>query len=85
MKTTPFCAQVLAIVRAIPKGKTLTYKQVAGKAGNPLAARAVGAIMRTNYNPEIPCHRVIGSDGALRGYNRGLAEKERKLREEKAL
>ena len=57
MKT--FSDKVRDIVRKIPKGKTLTYKAVAAKAGNPKAARAVGAIMRTNYDPSIPCHRVI--------------------------
>ena len=68
MKT--FSDKVRDIVRKIPKGKTLTYKAVAAKAGNPKAARAVGAIMRTNYDPSIPCHRVIASDGSMRGYVR---------------
>ena len=66
-----FRDKVLAIVRKIPKGKSMTYKEVARKAGNTKAARAVGAIMRTNYNPDIPCHRVIRSDGSLGSYNRG--------------
>jgi methylated-DNA-[protein]-cysteine S-methyltransferase len=61
MKT--FSDKVRDIVRKIPKGKTMTYKAVAAKAGNPKAARAVGAIMRMNYDPSIPCHRVIASDG----------------------
>lgn len=69
MKT--FAEKVRDIVRKIPKGKTMTYKEVATKAGNPRAARAVGAIMRTNYDETIPCHRVIASDGSMRGYNRG--------------
>ena len=68
MKT--FSDKVRDIVRKIPKGKTMTYKAVAAKAGNPKAARAVGAIMRTNYDPSIPCHRVIASDGSMRGYVR---------------
>ena len=62
---------VRAIVAKIPEGKTMTYKEVATKAGNPNAARAVGAIMRKNFDAHIPCHRVIGSDGRMRGYNRG--------------
>jgi len=66
-----FSDKVRDIVRKIPKGKTMTYKEVATKAGNPNAARAVGAVMRTNYDPSIPCHRVIASDGSMRGYNRG--------------
>jgi methylated-DNA-[protein]-cysteine S-methyltransferase len=65
MKT--FAEKVRAIVRKIPKGKTMTYKEVATKTGNPKAARAVGAVMRSNYDPSIPCHRVIASDGTMRG------------------
>lgn len=71
MKEKKFPDKVRTIVAKIPKGKTMTYKEVAAKAGNPRAARAVGAIMRANYDPAIPCHRVIGSRGQMRGYNRG--------------
>ena len=74
-----FREKVLAAVRRIPKGSSLTYKQVATKAGNSKAARAVGVIMRTNRNPEIPCHRVIRSDGSLGSYNRGGTARKRKL------
>ena len=49
----------------------MTYKEVAQKAGNPGAARAVGTLMSKNYNIEIPCHRVIRSDGKIGNYNRG--------------
>ena len=81
-----FADRVRDIVRTIPKGETMTYKEVATKAGNPRAARAVGAIMRTNYDESIPCHRVIASDGGMRGYNRGGAERKReRLFEEGAL
>ncbi|MBM3272373.1 MGMT family protein [Candidatus Kaiserbacteria bacterium] len=66
-----FADKVRAIVRKIPKGKTMTYAEVARHAGNPKAARAVGAVLRANYDPEIPCHRVIKSDGTLGSYNRG--------------
>ena len=66
-----FSDKVRDIVRKIPKGKTMTYKEVASKAGNPKAARAVGAVMRSNYDPSIPCHRIVASDGKMRGYNRG--------------
>lgn len=64
-----FKERVIAVVKKIPKGKTMSYKQVAGKAGHPGAARAVGAIMRTNKDKSVPCHRVIRSDGTLGGYN----------------
>lgn len=60
---------VLKVVRDIPKGKTLTYKEVALRAGSPQAARAVGTIMSHNTDTSIPCHRVIRSDGKLGGYN----------------
>jgi len=80
-----FRDKVLAIVRKIPKGKSMTYKEVARKAGNAKAARAVGAIMRTNYDPAIPCHRVIGADGSLTGYGGGTATKGWLLRHERAV
>ncbi len=69
MKT--FQEKVLDIVRKIPKGSVLTYSQVAKKAGSPNAARAVGSIMKKNFRPDIPCHRVIRSDGKIGDYNRG--------------
>jgi len=81
-----FREKVLDIVRKIPKGVSMTYKQVATKAGNPNAARAVGAIMRTNYDPTVPCHRVIHSNGTIGNYNRGGPSRKREiLREEGAL
>ena len=69
MKT--FRENVLAVVRDIPKGSVMTYKEVAKKAGSPRAYRAVGSIMANNFNSAIPCHRVIKSDGSLGSYNRG--------------
>lgn len=78
-KTESFTSKTEAIVRAIPRGKTMSYSEVAAKAGNPKAARAVANIMAANYDPEIPCHRVIRSDGGLGGYNRGGTEKKRAI------
>jgi len=80
-KKTPlnFSDKVRAVVREIPKGKTLSYKQVAQKAGNAKAARAVGVIMSKNFDPKIPCHRVIRSDGTLGDYNRGGPQKKFEL------
>ena len=53
----------------MPYGKTVSYGELAGMAGSPRAARAVGNIMRQNpLMIVIPCHRVIGADGSLRGY-----------------
>ena len=77
-----FKEKVYAVVREIPKGRALTYKQVAERAGNPLACRAVGNILNKNLNPQIPCHRVIRSDGKIGGYNRGAALKKKILTSE---
>lgn len=77
-----FKEKVFEVVKKIPEGKVLTYKEVAKRAGNIKAARAVGAVLRTNFDPSIPCHRVIRSDGKLGGYNRGLKNKARILKEE---
>lgn len=82
---TDFRNKVLAIVTKIPKGKVLTYAQVAKQAGNPKAYRAVGNILNKNMDPNIPCHRVIRSDGQTGGYNRGAAQKIKLLKEEKAI
>ncbi len=83
MKT--FREKVLEITSNIPEGKTLTYKEVAMLAGNPKAARAAGAVLKTNFDPDIPCHRVIRSDGQLGGYNRGAENKFGLLKKEKAI
>ena len=69
MQKREFSEKVRTIVKQIPKGKTLSYKEVAIKAGNPRAARAVARVMSTNYDPLIPCHRVICTNGTLGGYN----------------
>ncbi len=66
-----FADKVKQIVRDIPEGQTMTYAQVAAIAGSPGAARAVGSIMKNNYDPTIPCHRVIRSDGRVGEYNCG--------------
>ena len=74
-----FQDKVREVVRSIPKGKVMTYSEVAKCAGSPKAARAVANIMAANYDPDIPCHRVIRSDGSLGGYNRGGTEKKRAI------
>ena len=80
-----FKEKVLEIVSKIPKGKVLTYKEVAQKIGNPKAARAVGSALNKNYDADIPCHRVIRSDGKLGKYNRGAKKKLELLKKEKAI
>lgn len=82
-KQSSFKTLVLQIVAKIPSGQTMSYKEVATLAGNPKAARAIGNILNKNYDPEIPCHRVIRSDGKLGGYNRGSENKKILLRQEK--
>jgi O-6-methylguanine DNA methyltransferase len=77
-----FKDRVLSVVRKIPKGKTLSYKEVATKAGNINAARVVGNIMAWNKDKSVPCHRVIKSDGKLGGYNGLRGEKLKLLRSE---
>lgn len=77
-----FSEKVYAVVSKIPKGKTMTYGQVAAKAGNPRAARAVGMLMSKNYNTKIPCHRVVRSDGNMGGYNRGGTERKKEILKE---
>lgn len=82
---TEFTKKVLDIVRKIKKGKTMTYKQVADMAGSPGSARAVGSIMKKNYDPTVPCHRVIKSDGTVGDYNRGGSEMKKKLLEKEKI
>lgn len=77
-----FAEKIHDVVRQIPRGKVLTYAEVAQLAGSPRAARAVGNILKRNYDPEIPCHRVICSNGNLGNYNRGIHEKRRLLQDE---
>lgn len=74
-----FAEKVRDVVRRIPEGSIMTYKEVAVRAGNPKAARAVGTLMRKNYDPDIPCHRVVRSDGVIGNYNRGGAQRKREL------
>ena len=80
---TSFAATVYEVVRQIPKGETLTYKQVAEAAGRPRAYRSVGNILNKNQDPNVPCHRVIKSDGTVGGYNGLQGEKERLLNQER--
>ncbi len=79
MEKKNFKERVREVVRMIPKGKTRAYGEVAAAAGYPGAARAVGAVMRDNYDPTVPCHRVIRADGKIGEYNRGGPEMKRKL------
>lgn len=69
---TEFQRRVVSGCRRIPPGATLTYGELAEQSGYPRAARAVGNCMRTNPIPLlVPCHRVVGSGGSMRGYSAG--------------
>ncbi len=77
LRGTAFQQAVWQAMYRIPYGETRTYGELAKEIGYPQAARAVGAA--SGANPVaiiVPCHRVIGSDGALRGYGGGLPTKE---------
>jgi methylated-DNA-[protein]-cysteine S-methyltransferase len=78
-KQTTFADLVRQAVRQIPKGETRSYGEVAAAIGRPGAARAVGTIMRDNYDPTVPCHRVVRADGKIGEYNRGGPQMKRAL------
>ena len=82
---TKFSKHVYAVVQNIPRGSVLTYKEIARRAGRPRAYRVVGNILNSNHNPDIPCHRVVRSDGTPGGYNRGRGNKIKLLRKEGVL
>jgi O-6-methylguanine DNA methyltransferase len=73
-----FKEKVLDVVTAIKEGEVLTYKEVAKCAGNVGASRAVGTIMANNADKNVPCHRVVKSDGSVGIYNslRGKSKSE---------
>ena len=82
---TPFQQKVWAALRTIPSGEVRTYTDIAVQIGHPSSARAVAnACGKNPYAPEVPCHRVIRSDGSIGGYSaEGGSEKKRAmLREE---
>jgi methylated-DNA-[protein]-cysteine S-methyltransferase len=79
---SPFQRRVVRACRAIGRGQTRTYGELAAAAGSPGAARAVGRVMATNRTPlVVPCHRVVGASGSLGGFSapQGVAMKRRLL------
>ena len=73
----PFTVTVLEQLARVPYGETTTYGDLARRVGHPRAARAVGTVMNRNRIPIVlPCHRVVGSTGALTGYAGGLDVKQ---------
>lgn len=80
---TPFQQQVWKELQRIPYGTTITYQELARRVGNPNATRAVGhANGRNPIAIIIPCHRVVGQNGQLRGYAGGLTMKQHLLQHE---
>lgn len=75
LRLTKFKERVYNVVKKIPKGRVLTYKEVARLAGSPQAYRAVGNALNKNPFKEVPCHRVIRSNGEIGGFARGTKEK----------
>jgi methylated-DNA-[protein]-cysteine S-methyltransferase len=78
---TPFQQDVWSALLAIPRGGTTSYAELARRVGRPAAARAVGAAVGRNpLSVIVPCHRVLGTGGALTGYAGGLPRKTALLR-----
>jgi O-6-methylguanine DNA methyltransferase len=87
-----FKQKVLKLVSQIPKGRVSTYKEIAKKAGKPKAYRAVGNILKMNHKSQVadckfpivnvPCHRIIKTDGSLGGYAAGIKKKKLLLQKE---
>lgn len=97
MEVTKFQQQVYNLVRTIPEGKTMTYKEVAIAIGRPRAYRAVGNALNKNPRPTfssknlggqafvpVPCHRVVKSDGSVGGFAWGSNKKLQLLQREGA-
>lgn len=89
MEITPFQKQVYIALLDVPFGTTVTYGELARRIGCR-SAQAVGQALRRNpFAPEVPCHRVVASDGSLGGYNGKRdgeqIERKRRLLEEEGI
>lgn len=70
METLSFAERVYSLCRKVPKGKVTTYGEIA-RALNTKGYRAIGQVLRCNpYAPQVPCHRVVKSDGSVGGFKR---------------
>jgi methylated-DNA-[protein]-cysteine S-methyltransferase len=86
LRVAPFHEDVLHELARVPYGHTDTYGHLAAKVGKPKAARAVGTVMNRNPIPIVlPCHRIVGANGALTGYGGGLHVKRALLELEGAI
>ena len=81
---TAFQNKVYSLCRKVPKGRVTTYKEIGkaiGKKGQ--IYRAVGNALNKNpYAPQVPCHRVVASNGSLGGFGTGIANKKKLLKKE---
>ena len=85
VRATSFQHRVWEALRAIPRGETRTYSQIAQTIGAPKAVRAVGAACGANpLAIVVPCHRAVAADGRLTGYRWGMERKRRLLEMERA-
>lgn len=85
IRATAFQARVWQALQDIPPGETRTYRDIAKSIGKPKAARAVGRACATNpVSLVVPCHRAVGSDGALTGYRWGVERKKKLLDRERS-
>lgn len=85
IRATAFRARVYEALRAIPRGETRSYADIARSIGAPRAQRAVGNACNTNpVGYVIPCHRVVRSDGSIGGFRGGVARKEKMLARERS-
>lgn len=82
MKNKSFYERCYDVLRKVPRGKVTTYREIAKKL-NSKAFRAVGSAMNKNpYAPEVPCHRVVNSEGFVGGFAHGKKKKIKILKEE---
>jgi len=82
MSYKSFSERCYQVLRTVPSGKVTTYKDIAQALGSK-SYRAVGNAMHKNpYAPQVPCHRVVASDGSIGGFAFGLARKKQLLRRE---
>ena len=82
LPTMTFNQKVWAMTARVPRGKIATYGQIARALGTQ-AYRAVGNALNHNpYAPQVPCHRIVGSDGALTGFAAGVTKKREMLARE---
>jgi AraC family transcriptional regulator of adaptative response/methylated-DNA-[protein]-cysteine methyltransferase len=83
LRGTPFQRRVWEMLRTIPVGTTMTYSELAHLIGHPLSVRAVAAACASNpIALAVPCHRIVGSDGDLRGYRWGIERKRELIKNE---